>query len=311
MNLLSKILLLSLSSTVVIAKSNDRKTTNTRRPNILFVINDDQSHIHTSFAGSHFVNTPGFDKVATNGIYFTNCYAGSPGSAPSRSSLVTGRHHWQNEQAGQHASSWIKKYIPFVDLLKANGYYTGYTGKGVDPFQYARNEADSLWRTQNAAGKAYNKHKYEKDTPHDSRTANGISRINYSENFRDFMQQRKDHQPFYFWYGSSEPHRAYEKGSWKRNGKKLDQVDIPGFIPDSEEIRGDMLDYAIEIEWADSHLCQMINHLDSIGELNNTIIIVTADNGMPFPRAKANCFEYGIIYQWLSAIPMDFLRDAG
>ena len=306
MNLLSKILLLSLSSTVVIAKSNDRKTTNTRRPNILFVINDDQSHIHTSFAGSHFVNTPGFDKVATNGIYFTNCYAGSPGSAPSRSSLVTGRHHWQNEQAGQHASSWIKKYIPFVDLLKANGYYTGYTGKGVDPFQYARNEADSLWRTQNAAGKAYNKHKYEKDTPHDSRTANGISRINYSENFRDFMQQRKDHQPFYFWYGSSEPHRAYEKGSWKRNGKKLDQVDIPGFIPDSEEIRGDMLDYAIEIEWADSHLCQMINHLDSIGELNNTIIIVTADNGMPFPRAKANCFEYGIHIPMAISYPNGF-----
>ena len=306
MNLLSKILLLSLSSTVVIAKSNDRKTTNTRRPNILFVINDDQSHIHTSFAGSHFVNTPGFDKVATNGIYFTNCYAGSPGSAPSRSSLVTGRHHWQNEQAGQHASSWIKKYIPFVDLLKANGYYTGYTGKGVDPFQYARNEADSLWRTQNAAGKAYNKHKYEKDTPHDSRTANGISRINYSENFRDFMQQRKDHQPFYFWYGSSEPHRAYEKGSWKRNGKKLDQVDIPGFIPDSEEIRGDMLDYAVEIEWADSHLCQMINHLDSIGELNNTIIIVTADNGMPFPRAKANCFEYGIHIPMAISYPNGF-----
>ncbi|MBP3641340.1 sulfatase [Parabacteroides johnsonii] len=306
MNLLSKILLLSLSSTVVIAKSNDRKTTNTRRPNILFVINDDQSHIHTSFAGSHFVNTPGFDKVATNGIYFTNCYAGSPGSAPSRSSLVTGRHHWQNEQAGQHASSWIKKYIPFVDLLKANGYYTGYTGKGVDPFQYARNEADSLWRTQNAAGKAYNKYKYEKDTPHDSRTANGISRINYSENFRDFMQQRKDHQPFYFWYGSSEPHRAYEKGSWKRNGKKLDQVDIPGFIPDSEEIRGDMLDYAVEIEWADSHLCQMINHLDSIGELNNTIIIVTADNGMPFPRAKANCFEYGIHIPMAISYPNGF-----
>lgn len=120
------------------------------------------------------------------------------------------------------------------------------------------------------------------------------------------MQQRKDHQPFYFWYGSSEPHRAYEKGSWKRNGKKLDQVDIPGFIPDSEEIRGDMLDYAVEIEWADSHLCQMINHLDSIGELNNTIIIVTADNGMPFPRAKANCFEYGIHIPMAISYPNGF-----
>ncbi len=306
MNLLSKLLLLSLSPTVVIAESNNKKATNIRRPNILFVINDDQSHIHTSFAGSHFVNTPGFDKIATNGIYFTNCYAGSPGSAPSRSSLVTGRHHWQNEQAGQHASSWMKKYIPFVDLLKANGYYTGYTGKGVDPFQYARNETDSLWRTQNAAGKAYNKYKYEKNTPHDSRTANGISLVNYSENFRDFMQQRRNNQPFYFWYGSSEPHRAYERGSWKHNGKKLDQVDIPGFFPDSEEIRGDMLDYAVEIEWADNHLCQMINYLDSIGELNNTIIIVTADNGMPFPRAKANCFEYGVHVPMAISYPNGF-----
>ncbi|MDR3061753.1 MAG: sulfatase-like hydrolase/transferase, partial [Dysgonamonadaceae bacterium] len=76
-----------------------------KRPNILFAINDDQSYVHTSFAGSRFVKTPGFDRVASNGIYFTNCYAGSPGSAPSRSTLVTGRYHWQNKQSGQHASS--------------------------------------------------------------------------------------------------------------------------------------------------------------------------------------------------------------
>lgn len=67
-----------------------------------------------------------------------------------------------------------------------------------------------------------------------------------------------------------------------------------------------MLDYAVEIEWADSHLCQMINHLDSIGELNNTIIIVTADNGMPFPRAKANCFEYGIHIPMAISYPNGF-----
>lgn len=268
--------------------------TDIKRPNILFVINDDQSYVHTSFAGSHFVKTPGFDRVAANGIYFTNCYAGSPGSAPSRSSIVTGRHHWQNEQAGQHASSWMKKYIPFVDILERNGYHTGFTGKGVDPFQYARNEKDSLWRQQNAAGKAYNKYKYNKNSHSDPRTAKGIGLINYFENFRDFMQQRKNGQPFYFWYGSTEPHRAYEKGSWIRNGKTIKQVDVPGFLPDSEEIREDMLDYAVEIEWADSHLCKMLNYLDSIGELNNTIVIATADNGMPFSRSKANCFEYGI-----------------
>ena len=102
-------------------------------PNILFAISDDQSFAHTSFAGCGFVNTPAFDRIAKEGIYFTNCYAGSPGCAPSRSALVTGRHHWQNEQAGQHASSWLKKYVSFIDLLEANGYITGRTGKGVSP----------------------------------------------------------------------------------------------------------------------------------------------------------------------------------
>lgn len=275
-------------------------------PNILFVINDDQTYIHTGFAGSKFVHTPGFDRVAANGIYFTNCYAGSPGSAPSRSTLVTGRHHWQNKQAGQHASSWMKEFIPFVDLLKANGYHTGFTGKGVDPFRYAQNEKDSLWRKENAAGHAYNKYRYTKNDSSDPRTAGGIGLIDYFSNFHDFMQQRKPDQPFYFWYGSTEPHRAYEKGSWKRNGKELVQVDVPGFFPDTDEIKGDMLDYAVEIEWADSHLYKMLNYLDSIGELDNTVVMVTADNGMPFPRAKANCFEYGVHVPLAISYPKGF-----
>ncbi len=293
MRYLPGIVFLSLGSGML-AGCQQRQKEPVKRPNILFVINDDQSYAHTSFAGCRYVHTPGFDRVAANGIYFTNCYAGSPGSAPSRSALVTGRHHWQNKQAGQHASSWMKEFVPFVDLLAANGYHTGFTGKGVDPFQYAKNEEDSLWRKENAAGRAYNKHRYKKNSPSDPRTADGIGLIDYFSNFRDFMQQREPEQPFYFWYGSTEPHRAYEKGSWKRNGKELTQVDVPGFFPDSKEIKGDILDYAVEIEWADSHLYSMLNYLDSIGELDNTIVMVTADNGMPFPRAKANCFEYGV-----------------
>ena len=78
-----------------------------KRPNILFAISDDQSFAHTSFAGCKFIQTPAFDRVASEGIYFTNCNAGSPGCAPSRSTIVTGRYHWQNEQSGQHASSWM------------------------------------------------------------------------------------------------------------------------------------------------------------------------------------------------------------
>lgn len=261
---------------------------NAKRPNILFAISDDQSAMHTSFEGCEWINTPSFDRIAREGIYFENCYAGSPGCAPSRSTIVTGRYHWQNEQSGQHASGWLEKYIPFVDLLIKNGYHTGYTGKGVGPFKYGEHP----FRKGNAAGKEFNAIRYSKDD--DERYATGISPVNYFENFKTFMDEREVDEPFYFWYGGKEPHRVFEEGSWKRTDKLLSHVEVPAFLPDNDTVRGDLLDYAVEIEWFDHHLGKMIDYLEEIGELENTIIIVTSDNGMAFPRAKANGYDYGI-----------------
>jgi N-sulfoglucosamine sulfohydrolase len=277
-----------------------------RRPNILFAISDDQSFPHTSFAGCSFVNTPAFDRIAREGVYFTSAITGSPGCAPSRSAIMTGRYHWQNEQSGQHASSWMKKYVPFIDLLDDNGYATGMTGKGAGPFQYARNEADSLWRETNAAGIAHSNIRYEAGSPDDERPANRISPVNYFENFRYFIENVKGDKPFFFWYGASEPHRDYEEGSWKRAGKKLSDAAVPGFLPDNGIIRGDLLDYAVEIEWFDLHLQRMLDYLAEIGELENTIVIVTSDNGMPFPRAKANIYEYGVNVPFAVRYPAAF-----
>jgi uncharacterized sulfatase len=263
-----------------------------KHPNILFAISDDQSFAHTSFEGSQFVNTPAFDKIASEGVYFVNCSAGSPGCAPSRSAIATGRHHWQNEQSGQHASSWLKKHIPFIDLLENNAYQTGRTGKGVSPFRYAENEQDSLFRKTDAGGVYHSNISYNKTS--DERVATGISNTNYFENFKYFMENTRKDKPFFFWYGAKEPHRGFEEGSWKRLGKKLEDAEVPDFLPDTEVIRGDLLDYAVEIEWFDLHLQRMLDYLEQIGELDNTIVIVTSDNGMAFPSAKANAFEYGI-----------------
>lgn len=258
------------------------------RPNILFAISDDQSALHTSFAGCSWVSTPAFDRIASEGIYFENCYSGSPGCAPSRSTIVTGRYHWQNEQSGQHASSWMEKYVPFVDVVAANGYHTGFTGKGVGPFRYG----ESPFRTLDAAGREYNDIRHTDDEVKDF--AGGINPKNYFENFKKFLEERDDNQPFFFWYGGHEPHRVFEEGSWKRHGKSLSDVEVPAFLPDNEIVRGDLLDYAVEIEWFDRHLGMMLEHLEEIGELENTIVVVTSDNGMAFPRAKANAYEYGI-----------------
>ena len=273
-------------------------------PNILFAISDDQSFAHTSFAGSNFVNTPAFDRIASEGVYFSNCYAGSPGCAPSRSSIATGRHHWQNEQSGQHASSWLKKHIPFIDLLDQNNYVTGRTGKGVGPFRYAQEEQDSLFRKTNAGGVYHSNITYTKTN--DERVASGIHNFNYFENFKYFMENSKKDKPFFFWFGAKEPHRKFEKGSWKRMGNKLEDVEVPGFLPDNDVIRGDLLDYAVEIEWFDLHLQRMLEYLEEIGELENTIVIVTSDNGMAFPSAKANAFEYGVHVPMAIRYPKSF-----
>ncbi|NQU54421.1 MAG: sulfatase [Bacteroidetes bacterium] len=282
------------------------KKVETKRPNILFAISDDQSFAHTSFAGAKFVNTPAFDRVASEGIYFNNCFAGSPGCAPSRSTIVTGRYHWQNEQSGQHASSWLKKYVPFIDLLDANGYVTGRTGKGVSPFRYARSEADSLWRKTDAGGIMHSTIQYKNGSVEDERTAGGIGSFNYFENFKYFVDSVEADKPFFFWYGANEPHRKFEQDSWKRNNKNLAAVEVPGFFPDHEIVRGDILDYAVEIEWFDLHLQRMLAYLEEIGELENTIVIVTSDNGMAFPRAKANGYEYGVHVPFAVRFPKDF-----
>ncbi|WP_075589668.1 sulfatase family protein [Labilibacter marinus] len=275
-----------------------------KRPNILFAISDDQSYAHTSFAGSSFVNTPAFDRIASEGIYFSNCYAGSPGCAPSRSSIVTGRYPWQNEQSGQHGSSWMKKYVPFVDELQSNGYAVGRTGKGVDPFRYAKNEQESLWRETNAAGICHNEIKYTEEN--DVRPAKGIYDVNYFANFKYFIDEVKQDKPFFFWFGAKEPHRGYEKDSWKKSGKKLEDVQVPEFLPDNPIIRGDLLDYAVEIEWFDHHLMKMLKYLEKVGELDNTIVIVTSDNGMPFPRAKANTYNFGAHVPLAIRYPKEF-----
>ncbi len=251
-------------------------------PNILFCISDDQSWEHASAYGYKAINTPNFDRVARDGILFNNAFAPSPGCSPTRAAMLTGRHIWQIENAGTHASSFSKKYVSYPDLLEKSGYFIGGTGKLWAPGSYKVSG-----RTRNPAGTAFSKLKLK--PPY-----KGINDGDYAANFNDFLKNRPSDKPFCFWYGGKEPHRGFEKGSGLKAGKKLEDVKVPAFLPDTPEVRSDILDYCVEIEWFDTHLGKMLRKLEEIGELDNTLVIVTSDNGMAFPRAKANVYEYGI-----------------
>ena len=293
----SPIVILALGSfhSCTVSKEDDSTL---KRPNILIALSDNQSYPHAGAYGEKIYNTPGFDFIAREGILFNNAFVSSPGSAPSRSSILTGRYPWQNEEAGGHQTLYPAKYVPFTDVLEKAGYHIGFTGKGCAPFNWLQGGRD-----RDPVGPAYNGIRYDAanllDIPKDIVTdpeafVSDISTINYAENFREFLSKQPKNKPFFFWYGSREPHTPFEKGSGLRSGKNLQDVRVPGFLPDQEPVRMDMLDYALEIDWYDSHLMQMINILKEMGELENTLIIVTSDNGMQFPRAIGNCYEYGL-----------------
>ena len=248
------------------------------RPNILFAIADDASHMGAY--GYKFVNTPNFDRVAREGILFTNAFTTNPKCAPSRASILAGMHTWQMEEACDHFGIFPSKFAVYPDLLEQGGYHVGYTGKGWGPGDW---KAGGFNR--NPAGNEYND-KYL--TPPES---TGISNKDYAANFEDFLSARPSGKPFCFWYGGHEPHRKYIEGEGLRAGKQLSDAEVPSYWPDEEEVRSDILDYANEIDWFDIHLGKMIDKLEQIGELDNTIIVVTSDNGMPFPRVKGQMYE--------------------
>lgn len=252
------------------------------KPNILFAIADDQSYPYASAYGTSGVNTPAFDRVAKAGILFKNAFVAAPQCSPSRAAILTGKNIWELEEAGTHASYFPKKFSVFTDLLADAGYETGYTGKPWGPGNWKA----AGWK-QNPVGKEYNSKVLE------SAPASGINLKDYFGNFEEFFGAKDEGLPFFFWYGCFEPHRGYEDGSGIRAGKDLQDAEVPMFLPDHELIKSDIADYALEIEWFDKHLGKMIKFLEEKDELENTIIVVTADNGMPFPSAKANLQEYG------------------
>ncbi len=252
------------------------------RPNILLCLADDASFPHMGAYGCSWVQTPGFDRVAREGLLFVNAYTPNPKCAPSRATILTGRNSWQLEEACNHAAYFPAKFKVYTEVLAERGYFVGKTGKGWAP-GIARHEDGS---PRALTGRGFDVRKAPPPT-------SGISNNDYAGNFADFLAAVPEGRPWCFWYGSVEPHRGYEYASGiAKGGKSLEQVTrVPGYWPDDEVVRTDILDYAFEIEHFDRHLVRMLTLLDEKGLLENTLVVVTADNGAPFPREKGQCYE--------------------
>ena len=256
------------------------------RPNILFIIADDASRDSMGVYGSTYVDTPNFDRIAHEGVLFTQAYNCNPKCAPARACVLTGRYSWQLQEACNHNPFLDKRWVFYPFLLEQAGYCVGYTGKGWGPGEFAGYDASKSKDKLNPAG-----HPFLKKTikpPY-----KGINNIDYAGNFEAFLEQRPKDQPFCFWLGTKEPHRGYGKDNWKLDGRDLSKVTVPAYYPDNATIRGDLADYAIEVEWYDKHIGEALQHLQRQDMLDNTLIIATSDHGMPFPRVKGQIYDDG------------------
>ena len=251
------------------------------RPSILFCISDDQSWAHTGANGDPVVKTPAFDRVANEGLRFVNSFCDAPTCGPSRSAIVTGQHIWRLEEAANIWSTLQAKYATYTEELQKAGYKVGSAGKAWGP-----GRLEPGGRTENPAGKPYTGRTLE--PPYSA-----MRDTDYVGNFEDFISEVGEGQPFCFWLGTSEPHRPYEKGAGIKSGKDPSKVIVPPIFPDNDIVRSDILDYYVEIENFDTMVARAIAMLEKRGQLENTIVVVTSDHGMPFPRGKATLYDDG------------------
>lgn len=231
-------------------------------PNIVFIIADDASWAHFGAYGDKVARTPNFDRIAREGAIFENAFCSSPSCTPSRGAILTGQQFWRLGEGGNLWAYWPNKEPVYPDLLADAGYKIGLKGKGWSP-----GEPTKHGRKDNPAGPN------EKDFAEFVRKANGA--------------------PFCFWFGSMNPHRPYGKGSGTKKGLKAEDVVVPPWMPDTPEVRSDLLDFYGEIEAFDDEIGKILETLETEGLLDKTIVVVTSDNGFPFPRGKTHLYDYG------------------
>ena len=277
------------------------------RPNILFLFADDWGRYASIYGEAtpgginDVVQTPTFDRIARQGVLFNSNHVSAPSCTPCRSALLTGQHFWRTGTGSILLGATYPADLPsFPALLRDAGYHIGYTYKVWGP----GTPANSPFTRDEAYAKAGSK--FNQFSQNTSRamaagaTMEEAKEVLFNEvrtNFRAFLADQEEGQPFCYWFGPTNVHRKWTKGS----GKALWGIDpdnlkgkMPPFLPDVHEVRQDLADYFGEIKAWDEAMALIIEELKATGQLENTLIVISGDHGAPgFPYGKCNLYDFG------------------
>lgn len=233
------------------------------RPNILLLLADDWSWQPEDVKDRLELSLPTFARLRREGTFFAHAFAASPSCTASRGALLTGQWPWRLAEGANLASILPRRFPVYTEALEQAGYHVGYARKGWAPGQLG-----PARRTRNPAGTAY-------------------------EDFEAFLGRRPTDAPFCFWFGTNDPHRPYVKGAGIAAGIDPAKVTVPPYLPDTPAVRADIVDYRYEVERFDRESGEILDRLARDGLLDNTLVVMTGDNGWPFPRGKATLYDAG------------------
>ena len=292
------------------------------RPNILFIFADDWGRYASAYrqvegegTPNALLDTPHFDRIAREGVLFTNAFVPAPSCTPCRSSLLSGRYFWNTERGAiLQGAVWDSTIPTYPLLLEESGYHIGYTYKVWSPGT-PRDEPYGGDRTRYApAGARFGQFSQTATSYVEERGVEGAKEVLYDEvrdNFEAFLQARPQDAPLCYWWRPTNTHRKWERGSGKDLwGLEPDDLEgrLPDFLPDVHEVREDVCDYLGECLAVDAGLGLLLKRVEELGELDNTLVVVSGDHGIPgFPRGKCNLYDLGcevaLAVRWPGRVP--------
>jgi arylsulfatase len=257
------------------------------RPNFVLFIGDDISQADFGCYGHPTIQTPHVDALAAGGFRFTNAYLTTSSCSPTRTSIITGRypHNTGAPELHQMNSPHLGELPQFPHELRKAGYYTAQAGK---------------WHFNGNATKSF-----------DHRAKEGGH--SGADQWIEILKNRPTDKPFFMWFAANDAHRDWDM-DLSQGPQTPDTVRVPPYMVDTPATREDLTYYENEVHRFDANIGLVVAELKRQGQHENTVFIVSADNGRPFPRDKTWLYDGGIetplVIHWPAKLKKPAVVDA-
>ncbi|TCO93592.1 putative sulfatase [Chthoniobacter flavus] len=289
------------------------------RWNILFIFADDWGRYASCYKGldgrptlNDVVQTPNIDRVARDGVIFKNAFVNAPSCTPCRSSLLSGRYFFNcNRGAILQGAIWDSSIPSFPLMLHDAGYQIGKSYKVWSPGKPVDAPIGGQQYAYEKSGRLPNRFSMNVT----KMVAGGMTVEAAREkildqvrgNFKAFLADQKPDHPWLYFFGPTNTHRPWEKGSGKKLwGLEPDSVKdkMPKFLPDVPEVREDVVDNLGEAQAVDAYVGVLMKMLEETGQLDHTLVVISGDHGMGgMPGAKCNLYDFGLSVAMVARVP--------